>query len=481
MRTARSNLVAWLVLALAPVPVAAQLPEPRVWLGPLKADDVPGARLLSEKFDEAVRKQLGRSPKLELTDKASFTAVTAGQTDPRVEQAENLRVAGKQAYLAGDSAAAQQQLQAALKLYEEGLASVNKLEAVAETLSFLAGAAAKQGFDADAEDYLNRVVAMFPEGELPDGLAGDVRALFDKVRAKLLPKKRGSLTVTSNPAGAEVRVDGVARGVTPVIVDNLVRGDHYVQVAHAEAGLGAARTRVGGGKAKDLTVSLSTQLGPEPTQAADPAVTAQLVALAREGRIDKDFREQAEAIATQTRAEYTVVGYIAPQGNGFVLTAYLYGVQEKQVAAFDVLRFRADLSSVFVQASVFATAVEAAVAKFPFDKVVAGGLVAVAPPRPPPDPVVAPTTEAARVPPARDPPPARRQPTPEELALGDEPLDLTGSRRPPAEKDDGGAWYGSWWFWTTVGVVVAGGAAYGGYILLDDSAQRSDFSATVRW
>ena len=28
---------------------------------------------------------------------------SAGQTDPRVEQAENLRVAGKQAYLKGDA------------------------------------------------------------------------------------------------------------------------------------------------------------------------------------------------------------------------------------------------------------------------------------------------------------------------------------------------------------------------------------------
>ncbi|MCA9527999.1 MAG: hypothetical protein KC549_17045, partial [Myxococcales bacterium] len=156
--------VAVLVLAsqvLLPAREArAQLPEPRLWLAPMQADDVPGARLLSEKFDEAVRRQLERSQKLDLTDKARTASVTAGESDPRVEQAENLRVAGKAAYAAGDAPGAQQKLQAALKLYEEGLASINKLEAVAETLAFLGAAAIRQQFDADAKDYFNRLIAM---------------------------------------------------------------------------------------------------------------------------------------------------------------------------------------------------------------------------------------------------------------------------------------------------------------------------------
>ncbi|MEZ4471195.1 MAG: PEGA domain-containing protein [bacterium] len=478
----RVALVVAAQLLLVGSPALAQLPEPRLWLAPMKADDVPGARLLSEKFDEAVRRQLERSPKLDLTDKARVTTVTAGESDPRVEQAENLRVAGKQAYADGDAPGAQQKLQAALKLYEEGLASINKLEAVAETLAYLGAAAIRQQFDADAKDYFNRLVAMSPDGELPEGLDGDARALYDKVKTKLLPKKRGSLTVASNPPGGEVRVDGVARGVAPITVDGLVRGEHYIQISHPEAGLGAVRTRVGGGKAKEITVSLSQQLGPEPAQAADPAVTARLVALAREGRLDKEFREQAEAIATQTRADYAVVGSIVPQGNGFVLTAFLYGVQEKQIAAFDEFRFRADLSSVFVQASAFATAVEAAVARFPLEKVVAGGLVTVAPVRPPEPvapPPVAPATAAPA--PASEPPPR-----PAELAVRDElppdePLDLVGTRRPIDKDDDDGAFYTTWWFWTGVGAVVVAGTATAGILLLDDDQSQNDFQATVRW
>ena len=79
--------VAVLVLAsqvLLPAREArAQLPEPRLWLAPMQADDVPGARLLSEKFDEAVRRQLERSQKLDLTDKARTASRSRGRSSWR--------------------------------------------------------------------------------------------------------------------------------------------------------------------------------------------------------------------------------------------------------------------------------------------------------------------------------------------------------------------------------------------------------------
>lgn len=469
-------------LPLITAPAHAQLPKPKVWIAPMTATDVPGARLLSEKFDEAVRKQLARSSVLLLTDTVKDESISAGDDDPRVAQAEVLRVAGKETLAKGDAKGGMEKLRAALKLYEEGIASVNKLEAVAETLAFLAEAAVQQEFGGDAKDYLKRLTAMASEAELPEGLSGKTRALYDKVRGKLLRKKRGSLKVVTTPAGAEVRVDGTPRGKTPLVIKEMIRGEHYVQVAHPEAGLGGQRVRVKGGKTKEVAVGLSKELGPGPAEEADATLTAELIERARKGTLDQAFRDKAEAIAGQVRAKYVVVGHIAPQGNGFVLTAYLYGTQEKQTAAFDTFKFRADLSSVFVQASNFATAVEKAVANFPFDRVVHGSLMVARAPKPPPvtrvpaPPTAAPKTAAPR--------PVKRQPTPEELAmrgeLPDEPMDLTGRRRPGEAQDDDDPWYGAWWLWTIVGVAVVGGTAYGGYMLLDDDAQ-SGFRGQVEW
>lgn len=459
---------------------AAQIPKPKVWIAPMAASDVPGASLLSEKFDEAVRKRLARSSVLVLTDTVKDESVSAGDEDPRVAQAEVLRVAGRESLAKGDAKGGMEKLRAALKLYEEGLASINKLEAVAETLAFLADAAVAQGFGGDAKDYLKRLAAMSGENALPDGLSGETRALYDKVRAKLLRKKKGALRVVTTPEGAEVRVDGTPRGKSPLVIKSMIRGEHYVQVAHPSAGLGGQRVRVKGGKTTEAVVGLSKELGPGPAEKADAGLTADLIDRARKGTLDQTFRDKAEAIAGQVRANYVVVGHIAPQGNGFVLTAYLYGTQEKQTAAFDQFKFRADLSSVFVQASNFAVAVEKAVANFPFDRVVHGSLMVAKTPKPPPvvrppaPPTAAPRTAAKR-----------RPPTPEELALRgelpDEPMDLTGTRRATRTgDDDDDPWYGAWWLWTIVGVAVVGGTAYGGYMLLEDD-QQTGFRGEVEW
>ena len=51
-----------------------------------------------------------------------------------------------------------------------------------------------------------------------------------EVTATLVPS-RGSLAITSNPAGASVLVDGKSTGITPLTADNLTAGNHTVAVS----------------------------------------------------------------------------------------------------------------------------------------------------------------------------------------------------------------------------------------------------------
>lgn len=460
-----STQVLFGVPLVAPVgEAAAQAPRPRVWLGPMQADDVPGARLLSEKFDEAARNQLRRSQKVQTTDQSQF-GDAGGEGDPRVEQAERLRVAGKEAFAKGEYPKALEQLRAALDLYEEGIASVNKVEVLAETLGYLGATTHALEFDADAKDYFRRVVALVPEAEPLDEFPEAAKALFLKEKAKLLKKKRGALTVTTEPAGAEVRIDGVERGPSPVTVKDLVRGDHYVQASHAEAGLAGTRTRVKGGRTKTLNLTLSTEVGPEPAQKADEALVAQLTQLARDMDISAPFREKAEAIASQTQADCVVVAFISPKGNEFTLTSFVYAVEAKQTAKLDDLGFRANLSSVFSQATRFAGEVETACTDFPVAKVVSGKLVV-----------------AAVTPPPREPPPVKPEDDPV-LAVPPptEPYRPSSLQDdPPPDDDDDDPWYAAWWVWTIAGAAVIGGTAYGGYLLLQDEPQDG-YDATVVW
>ena len=76
---------------------SAQAPSPAFgWLDSGKG--VAGANLLAMKFDEVSRGQLRKDPKVEMSDQGLIGPIMAGDSDPRIEQAERLRVAGKEAF-----------------------------------------------------------------------------------------------------------------------------------------------------------------------------------------------------------------------------------------------------------------------------------------------------------------------------------------------------------------------------------------------
>ena len=63
------------------------------------------------------------------------------------------------------------------------------------------------------------------------GYSIGVENLFQRVQGDMATDSNGTLTVTSEPAGAEVLVGGESQGVTPVDVTGLVPGLHRVEVS----------------------------------------------------------------------------------------------------------------------------------------------------------------------------------------------------------------------------------------------------------
>jgi hypothetical protein len=446
-----------------------------------------GGRLLAEKFNEAVLNRLKRSPILEMTSEGIIGPVVAGSADPRVEQAERLRVAGKGSLANGDAELARKQLEAALDRYEAGLASVRKMEAVLEALGYLGVASIAGGYDADAKDYFKRVVALAPDAQPLDEYPDKAKKLYLKVRTKLLRKKRGSLKISTPTKGALVKVDGVDVGKTPVTVRKLVRGYHYIQVEDEDGALAAKRVKVKGGKTKRVKLEPSDEVGPKPIKPVDAGVEAALVEMARNYQVGSTFRGLCEQIAKQTRARFVVEGHIAAEGNGFVFTGFIYGTEEKQVAAFDRFKFRADLASALVQSSKFVDALEAAVKSFPFDKVVVGGKVASKPLAPPKQTTVVvdrrtSTPETNRAPDKAAPKAsgadvvASTRPDRAPVDPWAKPKAVVDDAPPPEEEH----WYGKWWVWTAASAVIAG-AAVGTYLYIDPNAPNGRFDAEVRW
>ena len=464
----RPTLYAGLLLMPAGHAMGQTVP-PKTWLAPLGAQSGPGVGMISEKLDEATRSELRKARRVELRGEVNPPKAGAAEgADPRVAQAENLRTAGKAAFARKDYETALKQLQGALGLYEEAIASVSKFEVVPETLGYLGASSLALGYDDDAKDYFQRVLALMPDAAPLDDYPAEVVALFEKLKAQQSKKKKGSLVVRSAPAGAVVRVDGTEYGKAPLTVPNLARGEHFVQLSSEADGMAGTKVEVKGGRAETVTLDLSTQTGPEPSIPVDPAVARDIAVMAGDGQLGDIFKHRADEVAELTKAECIVVGHVVPQGIGFALKPYVYSPSEKQVAALDDIRFRADLSSVAVQAGTFARAIEGACEKFPFDKILVGGVVAVTPPTPPP-----PIAVAALPTPLPEP----VRPAPTRLA---EPA-LTVGEGDELSDDDGDAWYGKWWVWTIAGSALIGGSAYAGYVLLQDDGGSGTVDARVRW
>jgi hypothetical protein len=474
--------------------------SPRVWIAPIQSrKGVAGASMLATKFDDVARKQLQWSAKVQTSNQGVMGPVTAGEADPRIEQAERLRVAAKEAIQQDKNELAFKQLKAALELYEAGLASVGKLEAVLETLGYLGSVALTLGYDADAKDYFRRVVAMAPDAEPLDEYSDTAKAFFSKIKKRLLRKKRGEIRITSTPKGAEVMLDGVKqKRKTPLTIRRLVRGHHYVQLSHPEAGLAAQVIKVRSRRRTKVKLTLSTEVGPKAPGKASAEDIAVLTKAVEKNQLNRAFRKKAKEIAELTNCRYVVVGLVGAEGNGFVLNAFVYGLKERQVVALDRFKFRADIASTMIQSARFAKAIEQTVVQFPEDKVLSGGVFVIRA-----EPVAAPVPAARPAPPVvQRPAPTQRpkvvtKPRPAEPKPAARPAaqpakaDADLGRRlaqpaPAAVKGTGDAtyvrrkeWYKTWWFWTATGVVATG--AIGGYFLLQEDEQSGQFEVDVRW
>ena len=86
--------------------------------------------------------------------------------------------------------------------------------------------------------------------------AGVVVSQYVDLAPAATPAAVGRMEITSDPAGARVTVDGVARGVTPVSLSNVVPGNHAVSIFGADSTVTRAVT-VSAGSTASVMVSLT--------------------------------------------------------------------------------------------------------------------------------------------------------------------------------------------------------------------------------
>ena len=471
-------------LSLSGVAHAEEGFQPRVWVAPTSHDGSAVARLSARKFDQEFRQRLATSRRVEMIREEQERRIRAGQPDPRLVKAEAYKHSAIEAFRAENYDESWRLLEASIDLFKASVASIQVVDALFHAYALQMQVALAREYDEDARIIARQLVAIMPtDAELPDFINEDTRRQIARQRRRLRRKRPGSLEVTTTPPGAELLIDGrVVCPETPCTVNELIRGEHFLQARHPEAGIAGAVMPVKGGWSREVALTLEQEILLNASQPVPVALQSRLATESGAGRLGQAFRAAAEEIAVQQDANFVLTPILVQAGSQLLMTAFLYNASSKQTIAFEESRFSQSISAVQMQAFNLIPKVEEAINAFPADRaldddfpplvaVLRGPPVAAAPsPRPQ----------------APAPTPVASAPPPRELIQQTPPADVV-----PAPAERGGdvaaapsdSFYQKWWFWGSVGGVVVTGAIVAAILATQSGSDETvkTYSSEVLW
>ncbi len=321
-------------LVLLPLAASAQdAQDPRVAVVPFAAlsGDVPqrsgqkAAAMFSSELKSAdgfalvdVRKQAAPDPHAEALEAARAA----------VKEAEGLRKTRK-------FSAAEAALTKALEHYKEGAAGLTEVGELQDAYVLLSAIQFNTGRDDEGHKSLDTALGLSPTRELP---LAKTSPLFTRVvndtRARLEKAPRGTLLVESTPAGAQVFVDGVALGNTPLQINDVPPGLHTwrVQLPTGESAGGVAQ----------VTGAKQTKVHGEG-KGQDPE--SRIVSALSQNKLDQVVVEAARQHATSVEADMLIFGALSRDGKGLALDSFVLEVSSGQLKRLPRSVFDAELLS----------------------------------------------------------------------------------------------------------------------------------------
>ncbi|MBI5507356.1 MAG: PEGA domain-containing protein [Deltaproteobacteria bacterium] len=168
-------------------------------------------------------------------DVADLSQILGGDTAERAkrafEMAEEEVQKGRAAYETLDLDPAIDHLNTALNKFERNCAHVTDIKKVAEVLMLLGATHILRGEEKTGAKRLAQAIALDPNIEAdPRVFNPSMRAVFQDAVNRLSQRPPGTLSLASNPSYAEIFVDGKFVGITPMAVDKVTEGRHYVRL-----------------------------------------------------------------------------------------------------------------------------------------------------------------------------------------------------------------------------------------------------------
>ena len=281
-----------------------------------------GLRDAAKKIEESL------ASAFELTGGTSLIeGSTSTETTVRAEDVERLLGDARGRYLEGDFKGAVTRTQDAIERFEAepAFGSDAALWALYGEL-MLVKALAENRINKSKSDDTFRVLAAIRPDYVPDpGLTPpDVSSRFSEI-AEEVAERASTLVVETNPAGAEVFVDGASQGRSPVTM-TLPNGLHFISAK----GLKSAKRRIE--LDKDTTLTLST---------GDPRakLAPEFIEALQDGAARSELEEISGAIG-----ENVFSALVREEGDS--LDVLLGRFVDGELSSVSALEFRSDLSDV---------------------------------------------------------------------------------------------------------------------------------------
>ena len=177
-----------------------------------------------------LRSKLRKEPRLRLVEPAK---VLSGDPQTReegtLERARAALADGRRAYdaLALDDAIAR--LGQAVSLYQQTGPLLGDLDELATALAYLGASLVLRGSADEGESTFLELLTVSPSYQLAD-FPPSVDRIFNRALQRVDRAPAGGIEIYSTPPYAAVFLDGRYAGVTPLVIDDMVAGTHYIRL-----------------------------------------------------------------------------------------------------------------------------------------------------------------------------------------------------------------------------------------------------------
>ncbi len=237
-------------------------------------------------------------------------------------EANTYYTTGKKQFENMDLEAAQNSMSKALSNFWKCPAYIGNGAEYLETVKMLGAIYMLNGEEKMGKEMFRKALIFNPETTInKDLFPPNVVTAFEKIKSEISTVKKGSLNISTIPQGAEVYIDGVFAGISPVIKKDIPAGNHFISIEKDGYINEGGRVDV---KANDEEL-YQAQLIPAKRYADYSQILATLMT---DVGLDP-IGDSIKSLAAITGAEIIFANIVRRDGTEIVVDAYLFDIASK--------------------------------------------------------------------------------------------------------------------------------------------------------